>query len=284
MSWILKGVDGPLKGEKFPVKPGLTLGRQGEVVVPDTKSSAIHARIYEDSDGTWYLADNNSKNGTRIDGERISTVELQDGLIFAIGDQKFEVVEIRDKKKPTPDIEITGVNDEPTMVERPPEPPEAPELRAPEDEVTRVASGPPPQEATAAPEPAAPEPAKRYWNDVLADFLEASLENFGERKRPVSALNPALVLEFVRGVQANSRWILGYGPRKVGAGSLDLPLFEPGVPGVCFEITPSPDGILFKTAHPNLVTVNGQSLDSRLLCVGDTIRIKETMIEVDFTE
>lgn len=274
MSWILKGLAGPLKGEKFPVKSGLTLGRQGEVVVPDTKSSSIHARISQENNGRWYLTDNNSKNGTRIDGERISSMELRHGLVFDIGDQKFEVLEIKDESD---EFEPSLGPDEATFVigNPPPLPDEKDAAttveRAPVEEVTLAVKAP-------------PAPPKRYWNDVLTEFLESNLENFGERKRPVSALDPALVLEFVRGLQANSRWVLGYGPRKVGAASLDLPLLEPGVPAVCFELSPSPDGILFKTAHPNLVTVNGEALDSRLLCVGDTIRIKETMIEVDFTE
>ena len=74
----------------------MTLGRQGDIVVPDTKSSSIHARIVT-HEGKMYLTDNNSKNGTRIDGERITkAIKLKAGLKFYIGDQGFEVVEIQD--------------------------------------------------------------------------------------------------------------------------------------------------------------------------------------------
>jgi hypothetical protein len=88
----------------------------------------------------------------------------------------------------------------------------------------------------------------------------------------------------VRGVQANSKWVLGFGPRKIGASSLDLPIWEPGAPAVCFEILPSSDGLIFKTAHPDIVLLNGAGVDSEVLRLGDTIRIMDTIIEVDFTE
>lgn len=247
MSWALKGLAGPLNGKTFPMKSGLTLGRQGQVVVPDLKASSIHARITQGAGGLWLLEDNSSKNGTRIGGERITSAKLTNGSVFFIGEQGFEVIETKGETTsaapPLPDV-----------MSAPPEPPP-----------------PPPKE-------------RRYWHELLAEFLEKNKGLFSERKRPVSALNPALILEFVRGVQVSSRWVLGYGPRKVGPNSLDLPLWEPGAPAVCFEILPSTDGIVFKTAHPDLVHVNGVGVDSHVLRVGDTIQINETLIEVDFTE
>lgn len=319
MSWILKALAGPLKGKTYPVASGLTLGRQGATVeIPDTKASSIHARIIQEPSGRWYLEDNKSKNGTRIDGEKVPRVELSDGLEFSIGDQKFEIVEvhqegagpsktsIHDEKTvvvalPREDRVVPPPMQPPPKAAPPPPPPRSKPRSVPiAEEVTRVepapksaatpepapkTAAPPAQENVPAQTPApAPAPAQRYWNDVLAEFLETHLSRFGDRPRPVSPLNPAVILEFVRGVQHNSRWVLGYGPRKIGARSLDLPLFEPTAPDVAFEIVPSPDGILFKTNHPKMVTLNGEGVDSRLLRVGDTIRINDTMIEVDFSE
>jgi FHA domain len=257
MSWALKGLAGPLKNKVFPIKDALTLGRQGELVVPDIKSSAIHCRIIADGPERWVLEDNSSKNGTRVDGERIATVNLTVGLKFFIGEQGFEVIETKEKAKsaaPPP------VDEDETLP--PPEPEVLPEV--------------PPE-----PEPPPPK-VSRYWHEILAEFLAVNQESFGERKRPVSPLTPVLVLEFVRGLQINSRWVLGYGPRKVGPSMLDLPIWEPGAPAVCFEIVPTTDGILFKTNHPSLVRMNGEEVDSRVLRVGDTIQINETIIEVDF--
>lgn len=141
-------------------------------------------------------------------------------------------------------------------------------------------------EAVEAPPPPTPKPSKkqRYWYEVLADFMGSVADDFEDKLKPLSPLEPALVLDFARGVQANTRWVLGFGPRKIGPGSVDLPIWEPGAPTVCFEILPSNDGLVFKTSHPDIVLLNGAGVDSEVLRVGDTIRIMDTLIEVDFAE
>lgn len=133
---------------------------------------------------------------------------------------------------------------------------------------------------------AKPKPSKqqRYWHQVLTDFVKAHGPELKDQASPVSPLDPALVLEFVRGTQVNAKWILGFGPRKIGAASVDLPIWEPGAPPICFEILPSASGLVFKTSHPEIVRLNGEGVDSRVLHMGDTISILDTLIEVDFAE
>jgi hypothetical protein len=133
-------------------------------------------------------------------------------------------------------------------------------------------------------DPAKSKKKHRYWYEALASFLLKNKSAFKDRAIPLTPLDPAVVLEFVRGPQMNSRWILGYGPRKLGSRCVDLPIFEPEAPDVCFELRPSADGILFKTDHPDVVRLNNEKMDSQVLRVGDTISIFETLIEVDFTE
>jgi hypothetical protein len=254
MSWALKGLDGPLKNKIIPLSAGLTLGRQAAVVVADVKASSIHARITQ-GQGTrdeWYIEDNSSKNGTRIKGERITRALLSLGVVFYIGDQGFEVITVK---------------------------PEATSLTPP----TNLKTGGSVTATIAQIEGLPPQPP-RYWNNVLAEFLGKYLTKFTERKCVMTPLDPALVLEFIRGVQVTSKWVLGYGPRRIGASSVDLPIWEPGAPAICFEVFPSTDGIVFKTKFPDQVTLNGQKVDSQVLRVGDSIRINETIIEVDFTE
>jgi len=141
-------------------------------------------------------------------------------------------------------------------------------------------------EVTSARPKVKPKPTKkqRYWHEVLSDFVRDNTAAFSDKPRPVSPLEPALVLEFVRGTQVNSKWTLGFGPRKIGASSLDLPIWEPGAPATCFEIVPTPDGLVFKTSRPDIVLLNGEAVDSQVLRMGDTIRILDTLIEVDFAE
>lgn len=125
---------------------------------------------------------------------------------------------------------------------------------------------------------------QRYWNEILADFVADQAGFFKDQPKPLSPLDPALVLEFVRGTQANLKWILGFGPRKIGAASIDLPIWEPGAPAVCFEVLPSPDGLVFRTDHASVVRLNGEKVDTQVLRMGDTIHIMDTLIEVDFAE
>jgi pSer/pThr/pTyr-binding forkhead associated (FHA) protein len=129
-----------------------------------------------------------------------------------------------------------------------------------------------------------PKKKQKFWYDILIQFLTKHKDSFKDKARNLTPLEPALVLEFVRGVQMNSKWIVGYGPRRLGPNCIDLPIWEPGAPANCFEIHPTADGILFKTEHRDVVRLNNQAVDSRILHVGDTISIHDTLIEVDFTE
>jgi hypothetical protein len=226
----LKALSGPRKDEVFPLSDGLTLGRKGDIQLEDFKVSGQHAHVSLLEDGAWFLKDKGSKNGIRVNGEKVEQVALSEGAKFWIGDSEFEVLSIIPEIKPKPSKN------------------------------------------------------QRYWHEVLAEFLNHYADKFKDRPRPMSPLDPALVLEFVRGTQVNSKWILGFGPRKIGSNSVDLPIWEPGAPAVCFEVLPSHDGLLFRTKHPDIVKLNGEEVDSQVLRMGDTIRILDTVIEVDFTE
>jgi len=134
------------------------------------------------------------------------------------------------------------------------------------------------------PLPIKTKPKARHWRDILADFAMKAMAAVKNEGKAIVSLHPAVVLDFIRGTQAETRWVLGYGPRKIGARSLDLPIYESGAPDVCFEILPTPDGISFKTDYPELVKLNGQSVSAEILHIADIIKIQDTEIEVDFIE
>lgn len=125
---------------------------------------------------------------------------------------------------------------------------------------------------------------QKTWHQILGQLVDAHMNKVTDEALPVIPLEPAVVLDFLRGSQVSSRWILGYGPRKIGSASLDLPIWEPGAPDVCFELTPEKDGVYFSTKHKDVVRLNGEGVDRQVLRVGDTIQINETVIEVDFSE
>ena len=234
MALHLKALDGPHQDKSFLLRPGFVIGRaEGDLVVPsDKRLSGRHAFVEGSDDEPWYLVDNGSKNGLRVDNVAIERVPLKTGTQILVGTYTYEVTD-----------------------------------EFPLD----------------APAPASPGNA-RHWREILTSFITSHIPEVKNEGRAIAALRPSVVLDFVRGVQAETRWILSYGPRKIGKHSLDFPIFEPGAPDVCFEIIPTPDGIKFRTDHPGKVTLNGKSVSTEILHIADVIKIQGTEIEVDFVE
>ena len=90
-----------------------------------------------------------------------------------------------------------------------------------------------------------------------------------------------LTLKFERGLQAETQWNINYGPKTIGAESLEYPIYEKGAPGLCFQVLQNEQGIVFNTPHPKVVLLNGKSILSDTLCNGDIIQILETQIKVE---
>ncbi len=65
-----------------------------ELALAHASVSRRHARLV-DGDGTWQLTDLNSKNGTRVNGARISSAVLGHAQWFAVGDVycEFELID-----------------------------------------------------------------------------------------------------------------------------------------------------------------------------------------------
>jgi hypothetical protein len=250
MGIALKALNGSLEGQTFQLRAGLTLGRKGDIQINDAKASSLHAKIDQLADGSFAILDNNSKNGLFINGENLPSGALRPDVKILIGQQEFVVVQSPAK----PDL--------------PPPPLEAEEL----------------QPAPIIPITPPPAPKAKYWYEVLAQFIDHNQNQVVNSRLILTPLKPALILEFQRGPQMHTKWTLGYGPRKVGSACLDLLILEPDSPEICFEVIPTPRGIVFKTAHPEKVLLNGKSVDNETLHVGDNIRINDTLIEVDFIE
>ncbi|MYE07658.1 MAG: FHA domain-containing protein [Oligoflexia bacterium] len=87
-------LNGPLKGQEFPVKEGLILSRnreeEGEVAIEDPKASNPHAEIVKKKT-RFYLQDSNSKNGTYFNDEINDYFILEPGVKFQIGQTLFQV-------------------------------------------------------------------------------------------------------------------------------------------------------------------------------------------------
>ena len=87
--WLELVIEGQAENDEIFVitKPLVLLGRVpnvADIVVQDDKASRHHAAIAH-QDGHFVLYDMDSTNGTYVDDERITKVELEDGDVFRIG-------------------------------------------------------------------------------------------------------------------------------------------------------------------------------------------------------
>jgi MoxR-like ATPase len=74
----------------FPLKDRTTIGRRSanDLCVPSDSISSLHAVITRNGDA-WQLEDAGSRNGVLVAGQRVSSCELHDGDVFALGDIEF---------------------------------------------------------------------------------------------------------------------------------------------------------------------------------------------------
>ena len=82
--------------EYYSVCDGLTLGRspKADVAFPDPYLSSVHI-IFKSEDGFWSVIDNNSTNGSYVNGERITNVPcaVKTGDLIKCGQLMFIFVE-----------------------------------------------------------------------------------------------------------------------------------------------------------------------------------------------
>jgi hypothetical protein len=100
-------------------------------------------------------------------------------------------------------------------------------------------------------------------------------------------LNPSLrafkyplILKFTAGMQTETQWILGWGPRSIGRDTIELRLLDAVCPEVAFTISPSSNGIpIFKTPYSRIVLFNEKSISTCDINQGDQIQIGDNLIE-----
>jgi pSer/pThr/pTyr-binding forkhead associated (FHA) protein len=86
----------PAVGSAFPLYAVTSIGRApgNTIIIPDTYASAQHALLTQ-REGQWWLEDRNSRNGTMLNGERITSPTIVSaGDVIGVGQTKLGV-EIR---------------------------------------------------------------------------------------------------------------------------------------------------------------------------------------------
>ncbi|MFC4592140.1 FHA domain-containing protein [Sphaerisporangium corydalis] len=85
------GSAGPLTGKRFPIgEAPITFGRRDDntVVIASGRASRLHAEVLREAGG-YVLHDRGSRNGTLVNGNRVTSHVLKQGDVIAIGDETF---------------------------------------------------------------------------------------------------------------------------------------------------------------------------------------------------
>lgn len=75
----------------YELGEAIQIGRHADsnIRIEDPTVSATHCRL-EAQGGVWWLEDAQSTNGTLMNGERVTRVELQPSAVFNVGTHAFE--------------------------------------------------------------------------------------------------------------------------------------------------------------------------------------------------
>jgi FHA domain len=122
------------------------------------------------------------------------------------------------------------------------------------------------------------------WYEQIRELAERGIKQAPVVNREILPFHRVVKLGFSRGIQTGTTYFLGYGPREIGATSIDLPLFEPGLPSKCFQLMPENKDAILKVHADSLgkVLLNGLFVETSSLKGGDVIDIGNTRIEVSF--
>ena len=87
-------LSGSGSGTNFPLDPSretlLGRGTDCHITVPDPMCSRVHAIIWFEED-RWLIRDDDSRNGTLVNGQKVEQATLDDGHLVRIGSNEFEL-------------------------------------------------------------------------------------------------------------------------------------------------------------------------------------------------
>ena len=144
---VLESPDPALKDQTIPLTGKEVLigrGKENGLVLEDNAISRQHARIVEEPEG-HLLVDNNSANGSWLNGQRVTEARLKPGDQIRLGKTVLEIQGVYDP-------EGTALLDVPGMgIPAKPAPAPAPAPAPPPTAPVPVAAPPPPAPAPATP-------------------------------------------------------------------------------------------------------------------------------------
>ncbi len=270
MAFYLEVLSGKHSGVKISVHEGLAIGRKkGDLLLDDDpKVSGLHAKIILDNKNQFVLVDQDSSNGMILSGRKVKKIAMLPGVTFRIGSTHFKVVV----------EEELNLNPEPPRAAPPPVPEAAP---APEE--------PPPPPVfkskdllTKGPKVEVRELQLKTWKERTQELLAAQEIPAESQAAQLGAFSPALILDFIEGIQTDQKITVGYGPRQAGFGNLDLELLDPKLPEKAFDLLPGPGSVEIRDLTGGEMLINGRPQKSHFLEEGDLISLGQTKIKVRY--
>ena len=242
---VIDSPDASLRGAKFKVYGGMTLGRKDvDFLIKDRKLSAFHAKVESSEDGRLTLVDQDSSNGILINERRVRQVVLFPNVIFTVGKTKVRVFEsVSDNA--VEGLRFANWSDELRGKLRL-------FLEKQSEKISEITVGSP-------------------LSSLKKGPYNAEVEPFDE----------AIRLDFIAGIQIDEEMVLGYGPRRAGFHHFDISLLEPQCPDELFELRPSgTGGVEILCFDPQFVKVNGASVTKKNLRHGDLLSFGRSQIRV----
>ncbi len=109
LQYVLRFVAGKDQGREFPLPPDLTIviGRvnDADLLLLDEKISRKHAKISTHG-GRVMIEDLASRNGTFVNGVKITSMELQEGDKIVVGSSTMQLVSVSDVKPRSPQSSV----------------------------------------------------------------------------------------------------------------------------------------------------------------------------------
>lgn len=152
---VLESPDPALKDQSIPLAGKEVLigrGKENGLVLEDHAVSRHHARIVEEAEG-HLLVDNNSANGSWVNGQRVTEARLKPGDQIRLGKTLFEIQGVYDPEG-TALLDVQGMG----MPAKPAAPPALPVSPPPPAPAPPPVAAPPPPRHAPIEAPTVPEP------------------------------------------------------------------------------------------------------------------------------
>ena len=128
----------------------------------------------------------------------------------------------------------------------------------------------------------APIENKKTWNQILEEtFTQAQLSVNNESNLLTPFFRP-LRIQITSGPQIDTAWVMAFGPRYVGQGSEDFPIYLDAAPEICFEVVPHSQGVKIVNHADNYVFYNDSRFREQNVLPGDRIKLGSIEMVLDY--